>query len=268
MRVVRMLCGYVLAMALFWLADSLLLSSILDIPFAAALWTGVSPARMLYRLLVEVALLTVAFAHVTRRTVGDNVFMMGLQSAATSLNIFTQSENQKQRLINIALPIADYYRMERQDRDSLYVLCQIFDLGMLTMDQDFFSCRKENPDQRQLWKENLQKSVEVVGALPELAPAAPLLRYHKEHFDGSGPWGLQGKDIPLPCRILQTALAYDAFTHPANGKKKMKCQEALGELSYYAGTVLDPEIVEFLQTQMGYKGTEKAAAHAYTMHRA
>ena len=268
MRVLSILCGYLLAMILFWLADSLLLTFILDIHFLAALWAGVSPARMLFRLLVEAVLLIVGFAHVTRRLVADNVFTMGLLSSVNTLNKYTQSENKKQRLINIALPIADYYRMEPQDRDSLYLLCQLYDLGMISVDQENFISGYDNAEQRQLWKRNLQTTVEIVSALPQLAPAAPLLRYYKEYYDGSGIWGLKGKDIPLPCRILQTALAYDAFTHPEHGEKKLTCQESLGELSYYAGTILDPDIVELLQKQMGYKGTDKVVSiHAYRTHR-
>lgn len=79
----------------------------------------------------------------------------------------------------------------------------------------------------------------------ELAPIADWILKHHEWWDGSGyPLGLAGYDIPLECRILAIADAYDAMTSDRPYRKAISCDDAITELIRFAGTQFDPEIVE------------------------
>ena len=78
-----------------------------------------------------------------------------------------------------------------------------------------------------------------------------ILRHH-EWWDGSGyPIGLAGEDIPLECRILSIADAYDAMTSDRPYRKAMPINNALQELKKCSGKQFDPALVdvfcEFLQ---------------------
>ncbi len=79
----------------------------------------------------------------------------------------------------------------------------------------------------------------------------PAIRYHHEHYDGSGyPGGIQGEEIPLDARILAVADAYDAMTSPRPYRGgKSTHDEAIAELKRCAGTQFDPEIVRVFAAQ-------------------
>jgi HD-GYP domain-containing protein (c-di-GMP phosphodiesterase class II) len=79
-----------------------------------------------------------------------------------------------------------------------------------------------------------------------LADSLAAIRYHHEHYDGSGyPAGLKGEEIPLDARILAVADAYDAMTSLRPYRPgKFTHEQAVGELKRCAGAQFDPKIVE------------------------
>jgi len=85
----------------------------------------------------------------------------------------------------------------------------------------------------------------IIKAVESLRPTLPLIKYHHEHFDGSGyPIGLKGKQIPLHARILAVADCFDAMTSNRPYSKRKSPAEAIEELKKCSGTQFDPEIVE------------------------
>lgn len=83
---------------------------------------------------------------------------------------------------------------------------------------------------------------ELAKGIPDLAAASNLILTHHEKWDGSGPMGLSGLDIPLGSRIFALAWVYNAFTKPY-GAWRLSNDDALDMLQMYAGTALDPELV-------------------------
>jgi len=68
---------------------------------------------------------------------------------------------------------------------------------------------------------------------------------HHEWWNGQGyPLGLSGEEIPLACRILAVADAYDAMTSNRPYRKAMSHEIAIAELKRCAGTQFDPAVVE------------------------
>jgi two-component system, cell cycle response regulator len=87
----------------------------------------------------------------------------------------------------------------------------------------------------------------IVAAAPALAPAAALVRWSHERWDGTGyPDGLTGWSIPLGARIVAACDAYDAMlsARPYHATRT-RC-EALTELQRCAGTQFDPRVVDAL----------------------
>lgn len=88
-------------------------------------------------------------------------------------------------------------------------------------------------------------AVRMLEPVKQLADVLPFIRYHHEHYDGSGyPDGIRGDQIPLEARILTVADSFEAMTSNRPYRKAMTPQAALGELQEKAGTQFDPRIVQ------------------------
>jgi HD-GYP domain-containing protein (c-di-GMP phosphodiesterase class II) len=81
---------------------------------------------------------------------------------------------------------------------------------------------------------------------PELSVVAEYILSHHERWDGKGyPSGLKGENIPLLCRVLSVADAYDAMTNDRVYRKAISKEDAIAELKMNAGTQFDADIVGF-----------------------
>lgn len=82
-----------------------------------------------------------------------------------------------------------------------------------------------------------------------LASIADLIYKHHEWWNGNGyPLGLKGEEIPLDCRILAIADAYDAMTNGRPYRNALSSEEALAVLRNSSGIQFDPRLVSlFIQ---------------------
>lgn len=70
------------------------------------------------------------------------------------------------------------------------------------------------------------------------------VRHHHERYDGTGyPHGLEGKDIPLPARIIMICDAVDAMLSDRPYRKALSLSHVREELVRCSGTQFDPDIV-------------------------
>jgi HD-GYP domain-containing protein (c-di-GMP phosphodiesterase class II) len=80
---------------------------------------------------------------------------------------------------------------------------------------------------------------------PQLIPIADWILKHHEWWDGRGyPLGLQREEIPIECRMLTIADAYEALTCDRPYRKAFSPEEAVAELRNRSGTQFDPDIVD------------------------
>jgi len=113
--------------------------------------------------------------------------------------------------------------------------------------------QKNGPLTAEEWEE-LKKHPEIGWRIAqntaELAGIADYILYHHERWDGRGyPVGLKGEAIPLLCRILAVADAFDSMTNDRPYRKAISVNAAVVELKENTGKQFDPEIVEcFLDT--------------------
>ena len=84
----------------------------------------------------------------------------------------------------------------------------------------------------------------LLATIPFPWPVVPIVRHHREHFDGSGyPDGLAGDKIPLEARILAVVDAYDSLISGGAHREPTAHEDAVFQLRAHAGTQFDPAIV-------------------------
>mgnify|MGYP000683033243 CR=1 FL=1 len=81
--------------------------------------------------------------------------------------------------------------------------------------------------------------------IPCCQDIVPYIRYHHEHWDGSGfPKHLRGANIPLGARIIAVADYYDMIINPSTEFWAKTKKQAVRELFSSSGLLFDPEVVK------------------------
>ena len=87
-------------------------------------------------------------------------------------------------------------------------------------------------------------TLRIALSAPDLLPIADWILKHHEYWDGSGyPIGLSKHDIPLECRMLALADAFDAMTNDRPYRKALPRETAMEEIRRCSGKQFDPELV-------------------------
>lgn len=96
----------------------------------------------------------------------------------------------------------------------------------------------------------IMKQHPVIGAEKVLAPneslrdLIPMVKFHHEHWDGSGyPFGLKGDEIPLSARIVSIADAYHALVSDRPYRKGLSTEKACEILKMGAGVQWDKNLI-------------------------
>ncbi len=121
----------------------------------------------------------------------------------------------------------------------------LHDVGKIGVRDDIL--RKPGPLNDQDWlemKNHPELGFTMLQNIEFLQDALPIVRYHHEHWDGSGyPMGMKGEEIPLEARIFAVADAFDAITSARPYSRARSYDEALAILFEESGTRFDPTIV-------------------------
>ncbi|MGB9921138.1 MAG: HD domain-containing phosphohydrolase, partial [Moorellales bacterium] len=129
---------------------------------------------------------------------------------------------------------------------DLALLARMHDLGKTAIpDAVLFKPGPLTAEEREIMKTHCEKGYRIALSSPELAAIADLILKHHERWDGSGyPLGLAGEEIPVECRILAVADAFDAMTSPRPYRRPVPPEEAAAELRRGAGSQFDPAVVD------------------------
>ena len=108
----------------------------------------------------------------------------------------------------------------------------------------------------QVMKQHPVRAVELIADIPFLVPAASILHYHHEHWDGSGyPEGLKGGEIPLGARLFTVVDQWDALNSDRPYRKAWPREKVIAYLEENSGRIFDPEIVAVFLSMVRPGGT-------------
>jgi diguanylate cyclase (GGDEF)-like protein len=129
---------------------------------------------------------------------------------------------------------------------DLKLLAQFHDIGKVGIpDNILFKPGPLTPEEFNEMKRHSEIGYRIAQSSPDLNLITDYILKHHEWWDGSGyPMGLVGKSIPLECRILSIADAYDAMTSDRPYRKALVHKHAIEELRRFAGIQFDPELVD------------------------
>ncbi len=238
LRLFLLIYSYFAAGAFLWLADSAYFVFMHELSMAEALFSGISAGRLFLRLAILAVLIVLAWMHLQKVIHSREELAYWPQTPDDELwHGSPYSQVAGRRLLFFALKLAVALRMDKIQKDKLRRLCYCYDLGIFAA----------KPDQR---FSHIDMGAAIAAQFTMLEDIVPLIRAHEEYYNGSGYYCLAGERIPLPCRILQVVLVFDNLCQGNYDLVPLSYNEALNELDYYSGTMLDGDLVALFQKLM------------------
>ncbi|MBS3985775.1 MAG: PAS domain S-box protein [Selenomonadales bacterium] len=169
-----------------------------------------------------------------------------LMGALESKNFETREH--VERMGELAVTLARAIEYPEDAMFELVLFAKFHDIGKVGVaDSILQKPGPLNPEEKKEMQRHCEIGYRIAMASPELATVADLILKHHEWWNGAGyPHGLSRHDIPLACRIVAIADAFDAMTSDRPYRQGMSSQDAILELQRYAGTQFDPMLVEVL----------------------
>ncbi len=169
------------------------------------------------------------------------------------------TEGHADRLQEMLIRLARAAGLPESRMTDLRLLAQFHDIGKVGIpDRILLKPGALVPDELVEMRRHCEIGHRIAHSSPDLMPVADWVLKHHEWWNGEGyPLGLAGERIPVECRILSIADAYDAMTSDRPYRKAMSHAAAVAELRRCAGTQFDPALVElFIGTCPAERGNQ------------
>jgi HD-GYP domain-containing protein (c-di-GMP phosphodiesterase class II) len=129
---------------------------------------------------------------------------------------------------------------------DLRLLAQFHDIGKVGIpDNILFKPGHLTESEKKIMRRHSEIGYRIAVASPDFHHIADWILKHHEWWNGGGyPLGIKGEDIPVECRILLIADAFDAMTQDRPYRKAMSTGEALKEIAACKGKMFDPELAD------------------------
>lgn len=156
------------------------------------------------------------------------------------------TEGHTDRLQSIVEMMGREIGLPERSLDDLKLLARFHDIGKVGIpDRILFKAGRLELEEIAEMRRHSEIGYKIAQAAGELIHISDWILLHHEWWNGNGyPLGIKGEEIPMECRILAIADAYDAMTNDRPYRKALCAAEAITELSRCAGTQFDPFMVE------------------------
>ena len=156
------------------------------------------------------------------------------------------SERHVIRLEKILASAATFIALPQSNVYHLFFLARFHDIGKVGVsDSILFKQGAFTPEEWKEMKRHCEIGYRIALSTPELFPIAEWILKHHEWWNGQGyPLGIKGEEIPIECRLLAIADAYEALTSARPHRRTFFHEEAVAELLRHSGTQFDPKLLE------------------------
>lgn len=129
---------------------------------------------------------------------------------------------------------------------ELQLFAQFHDIGKVGIpDGILFKPGRLTAEETLIMRSHSEIGYRIARAAPDLVFIADWVLKHHEWWNGGGyPLGLKGEEIPLECRILALADAYDAMTNQRPYRMPLSKEKAIAEIRKNAGIQFEPKLAE------------------------
>ena len=190
----------------------------------------------------------------TYKEADNNMYRIKLHSSRSARSAVVQTllkaleardfitEGHGERMQSLAVLLGKELGLLDSTLTTLQLLAQFHDIGNVGVpDRILFKDDKLTSEEYQEMQRHCEIGQRIALASPELSSLSELILKHHEWWDGKGyPLGLEGEQIPLECRILALADAYDAMTNDRPYRPAMLPEEAKAEIVRCSGTQFEP----------------------------
>lgn len=139
--------------------------------------------------------------------------------------------------------LGQWLEVSEEELNLIRIGTPLHDIGKIGIDDSILrKPGKLTPEEFEIMKTHTVKGAAILGTIPDLEPAIPIVRSHHEQWSGRGyPDGLKGEAIPRLARIVAVADAFDAMTSDRPYRRGMAAEVAFAEVERQSGRQFDPD---------------------------
>lgn len=177
--------------------------------------------------------------------------MTSLDGITAELLNFIQLKSQRLymhslQVANYSVSIAAKLMLPKSEIEQIKCAALLHDVGLLVVSNTLLvKIPYLNRSEMAQYKRHAAAGGNMLESIPCCQDIVPYIRYHHEHWDGSGfPKHLRGANIPLGARIIAVADYYDMIINPSTEFWAKTKKQAVRELFSSSGLLFDPEVVK------------------------
>lgn len=177
--------------------------------------------------------------------------MTSLDGITAELLNFIQLKSQRLymhslQVANYSVSIAAKLMLPKSEIEQIKYAALLHDVGLLVVSNTLLvKIPYLNRSEMAQYKRHAAAGGNMLESIPCCQDIVPYIRYHHEHWDGSGfPKHLRGANIPLGARIIAVANYYDMIINPSTEFWAKTKKQAVRELFSSSGLLFDPEVVK------------------------
>lgn len=168
-------------------------------------------------------------------------------------------EGHSERVVKYAEKIARKMHFSESQIESLRISSLLHDIGKIGIPEAILDKPGRLTDEEySKIKEHPVIGANIVSNIEALRGSADVVRYHHEHYDGTGyPKGLSKDEVPMDAYIIAIADAFDAMCSDRPYRKAMTREEAIDIIKKERGKQFHPAVVDAFLEILDSEGGSK-----------